>query len=771
MVNPILTSKYLWTHPDTLTEDEQDKIAAYAKKFKVSSLAIRILWQRGYHSLEEIEVFFDDTKLPYHDPFLLYDMKRTIDRIKTAITANESILIYGDYDADGVTSTAILAETLEMLGANYETYIPNRFTDGYGPNSAIYNYYIDKGTTLIITVDNGVSGHSAIKDAMSKEVDVIVTDHHELPTTLPEAYAIIHPRHPDGSYPFSDLCGAGVSLKVAHALLGELPQELLDLVAIGTVADLVSLTNENRTIVKSGLVLIKQRSRISLSVLLKILGITTDDSLTEETIGFQIAPILNAVGRIMDANPLVQFLTTFDEENALEQANAFIAINEERKELVTAIFDDALKKIRQQNLEKRKFILLYSNDWHQGVLGIVASKLVELFQKPILLLTDSEESGIVKGSARSIAAVNLYQALSAAKETTIAYGGHHMAAGVSLKKEKITDLEEKLESFVSSIPFSKEEKMVDIILPIDQITSKTIKMIDSLRPFGTGFVKPLVEIDNVVFDSVKIIGALKNHLKLTNSTFNTIAFGFSQHYEELNARMAYNCCGYLSLNRWMGKETPQLILIDFNSEDELWLDKRKSKFDKDLLKTKNAVLLYETTKIGDWLLEHIDDSSIVQPYSGIDTANWKDKKCVILIECPLISLKNRLEHDLKGYVVWLVAYPFYNYLKRPMPSRNDFKLMYKTLSSKPKWSGDDIHQLRQTFLKKEFSADKFNLILQVFSQLKFVTITDGWLSFNYEKESKKLSDAEAYQKRQVAITEQRFYQFESLEKIKSHINN
>ena len=292
-----------------------------------------LLWQRNIRTAEALDAFLS-TDLQYlHDPFLFHDMDKAVERIHEAILNGERILIYGDYDADGITSTTVLKETLELLGAEAEYYLPNRFSDGYGPNITVYQDKIAAGTQLIITVDNGVSGHEAIAYAQGQGVDVIVTDHHELPAELPEAFAIVHPRHPEGNYPFGDLAGVGVAFKVACALLEEVPVELLDLVAIGTIADMVSLTDENRLLVSNGLKMIQQTDRLGLNELLTVSGLKKR-TVNETDIGFAVGPRLNAIGRLEDPNPAVRLLTTFDEEEAVTLAKTLDTINQQRKTLI-----------------------------------------------------------------------------------------------------------------------------------------------------------------------------------------------------------------------------------------------------------------------------------------------------------------------------------------------------------------------------------------------------------------------------------------------------
>ena len=301
---------YNWQFAPQVEDADFTKIA---KKAGLRPEVARLLFERGIKDETGLKKFLEPSLEDLHDPYLLHDMEKAVERIRQAIEQGELILIYGDYDADGMTSASIVKESLEQIGAECIVYLPNRFTDGYGPNASVYKYFIEQqGVSLIVTVDNGVAGHEAIDLAQSMGVDVIVTDHHSMPEVLPDAYAIIHPEHPGADYPFKHLAGCGVAFKLACALLEEVQVELLDLVAIGTIADMVSLTDENRIMVQYGLEVLRNTQRMGLQEMFEIAGISSSD-VTEETVGFQLAPRLNALGRLDDPNPAIDLLTGFDD--------------------------------------------------------------------------------------------------------------------------------------------------------------------------------------------------------------------------------------------------------------------------------------------------------------------------------------------------------------------------------------------------------------------------------------------------------------------------
>ena len=333
-----MEAQYKWQLKTKPTEVELKTVTAFDA---MPQAIAELLWQRGLRDDDAVTNFMQPNSQQLHDPFLLNDMQKAVERIQSAVEAGEKITVYGDYDADGITSTTLMRETLEILGADVNVYVPNRFTDGYGPNLAAYQRIIADGTQLIVTVDNGVSGLEPIAYAQEHGVDVVVTDHHELPAELPKATAIVHPRYPGSNYPFGDLCGVGVAFKVATALLDEIPYESLDLVAIGTICDLVSLTDENRALVSLGLQQLQNTSRPGLVALCQAAGVE-QATIDATSIGFGIGPRLNAIGRLGDATLGVNLLTTFDEEQAVEQAKFVESQNKERQGLVQEITTAAM---------------------------------------------------------------------------------------------------------------------------------------------------------------------------------------------------------------------------------------------------------------------------------------------------------------------------------------------------------------------------------------------------------------------------------------------
>ncbi|PAH29777.1 single-stranded-DNA-specific exonuclease RecJ, partial [Staphylococcus aureus] len=554
----MIKPKYKWklTKPAEYISDE------LTSKLKLTPIVKKILESKSIIDEQAIESIISDTDVN-HDALQLSDMTKAIERIKRAIANDEKILVYGDYDADGVTSTTILVTTLQLLGAQVGWHIPNRFTEGYGPNELAFRNAHDEGITLIITVDNGIQGHNEIKMVQDLGVDVIVTDHHEIGSTLPEAYAIVHPMHPSFNYPFQQLCGAGVAYKLAQALIENVPDYFKALVAIGTIADLVSLTDENRSLVKQGLKVLNDQCPTSVKALLKEAGY--NDNIDEETIGFIIGPRLNAVGRLDDASLACELLMTDDEEEAAFLAEQVEHFNRERKDIVATITEEAMAMAETKVKKGDLFLLLAKENWHEGVLGIVASKIVETFALPTLILNIDREQNHAKGSARSIDQVSMFEILSAHQELIAKFGGHHMAAGMTMDIENIESLAEGLNKWMKELSKTTSldpVKPVDVLLTENDITIKNIRDMNRLRPFGTDFSRPIFEMDDLSVSSVKAIGQQKNHLKLTLGESNIAAlFWQNGHLEpELQDEQPINILGSVQINEWNGNQSPQLII-------------------------------------------------------------------------------------------------------------------------------------------------------------------------------------------------------------------
>lgn len=552
-----------------LPQPTEKTVRQLTTKLNIDPLTATVVAQKGFITPEAAYQYLQPSIDQLHDPMLLHDMDKAFERLTEAAFGGEKIVVYGDYDLDGMTSTAVMVEALEVLGADVTAYIPNRFKDGYGPNIDVYKRLIAEGAQIIVTVDNGVSGHEAVAYAMSQGVDVIITDHHEMPPTLPEAYAIVHPRHPDGHYPFDDLSGVGVAFKVAQALLtdgqsitdkSELPTEMLDLVALGEIADMVSLTDENRTLVSWGLKQINDNPRPGLVALLKNAGQMVNQPIISETVSFKIAPRLNAVGRLGDAQLALDLLLSQDSDEATKIASQIEAINAQRQEFVEEVFGAAKQIALSDKHANDQVLVVAGENWHQGILGIVASRLVELLHKPVIVL--SLIDGIYKGSGRTYNNFDLYQLMGQYRSFYDTFGGHASALGLAISPKNLSALREQL-AVLPTLDVPEISVAVNMMLPVSKMAIPVYEGLTLLEPFGTGNVQPTFGVQEPIIEKAVTMGATNQHLKLTLA--NQIeAVGFN--HPEWTTIVAHpaniSFVATMGLNYFRGKKRLQLLLTD-----------------------------------------------------------------------------------------------------------------------------------------------------------------------------------------------------------------
>lgn len=566
--------KYNWNFPSNNIENIDNIIKGY----NIPKYTSKILDSRGIISHKDIKEYLLGDYEEGYDPYIMYDMEKAVERINIAIENEEKILVYGDYDADGITSTVLMLETLISMGANVSSYIPNRFTEGYGPNKEAFQNIIDNGITLIITVDNGIAAVEEIDFANELGCDVIITDHHKVQDVIPNAYAIIHPEHPKGEYPFKNLAGVGVAFKLAHALLDIYPDFLLDLVAIGTVADLVPLKSENRIFVKQGLELLNESPRLGLKMLLNLTN--HKGYIDEQTIGFLIAPRLNAIGRIASAKEGLLFLSTESPEEADFLAKKVDDYNTERKKVT----EDIIKDINEEEIynNSKPIIMIYNENYHEGVLGIVASNLVEKFRKPVLIMNQKEN--VLKGSARSYGNFNIYEAINNISDLFMAFGGHSMAAGFSFDINNFELIEEKLcsmyEEYLLNNQNYKDSKNIDLVVNKNDISYQLLNELDLLKPYGIGFEKPLILIEDAfVLEKVEF-GNQKQYLKLsigqTDDSLECISFKENDYFKDINIGDTIDLLCNLDKNNFNGRTKLQVHIVDIEKKEYLFYDLRNS---------------------------------------------------------------------------------------------------------------------------------------------------------------------------------------------------
>ena len=721
----MITPTYEWQFAPQVEDADFTKIA---KKAGLGPEVARLLFERGIQDEESLKKFLEPSLEDLHDPYLLHDMDKAVERIRQAIEEGENILIYGDYDADGMTSASIVKESLEQLGAECRVYLPNRFTDGYGPNASVYKYFIEQeGISLIVTVDNGVAGHEAIDFAQSMGVDVIVTDHHSMPETLPDAYAIVHPEHPDADYPFKQLAGCGVAFKLACALLEEVQVELLDLVAIGTIADMVSLTDENRILVQYGLEMLGHTQRIGLQEMLDMAGIAANE-VTEETVGFQIAPRLNALGRLDDPNPAIDLLTGFDDEEAHEIALMIHQKNEERKEIVQSIYEEAKTMVDPE----KKVQVLAKEGWNPGVLGIVAGRLLEELGQTVIVL--NIEDGRAKGSARSVEAVDIFEALDPHRDLFIAFGGHAGAAGMTLEVEKLSDLSQVLEDYIheKGADVSGKNKLnLDEELDLETLSLETVKSFERLAPFGMDNQKPVFYIKDFQVESARTMGAGNAHLKLKISkgeaNFEVVAFGQGRWATEFSQTKNLELAVKLSVNQWNGQTALQLMMVDARVEGVQLFN----------IRGKNATL---------------PEGVPVLDFAG-EVPDLVTSEAVVVKTVPEdITLLKTIFQEQHFSAVYFKNDIDKAYYLTGYGTREQFAKLYKTIYQFPEF--DIRYKLKDLAAYLNIQQILLVKMIQVFEELGFVTIKDGVMTVNKEAPKREIGESQIYQNLKQTVKDQ-----------------
>ncbi|MEQ6029685.1 single-stranded-DNA-specific exonuclease RecJ [Staphylococcus saccharolyticus] len=754
----MIKSRYNWdfSQPtEYITED-------IVKKLNLSPIIKKVLESKDIVQEEAIQNVIQDNVIN-HNPMSLSDMHKAIERINLAIDKKERILVYGDYDADGVTSTTILVSTLRKLGAQVGWYIPNRFSEGYGPNKLAFQNAYDEGISLIITVDNGIQGHEEIKMIQDLGVDVIVTDHHEMGETLPEAHAIVHPMHPDFDYPFEYLCGAGVAYKLSQALLDHPPQQFLALAAIGTIADLVSLTDENRSIVKQGLTVLNEHPPVAIQAILKQAGF--NNQITEETIAFIIGPRLNAVGRLEDASLAAELLMSEESEVSEFLAEQVEHFNQERKDIVADITEEAMALAEAQVKQGQLFLLLAKENWHEGVLGIVASKIVETYALPTLILNIDTAQNHAKGSARSIEQVSMFEILEAHHDLIDKFGGHHMAAGMTMGIENIDTLRYKLNQWIKKLSEStslEPRKKVDARLDANEITVKNIEDIQNLRPFGSGFNSPVFEVSDLTIKSIRAIGQDGKHLKLTLSDYQLPAlyWNYGIIANELEIGQPISIIGNLQINEWNGNQTAQLIIQDIALDKLQILDyrsKRKNlKFKED--ETNIAYVIHpKNEKLNE---HHYHYGETIAPtYDKVvfrDLPNTVDEIEQTLSHLQLSQLYLVLNHDKSIYF-------------EGIPNKALFKNCYKALINKKETNLAKEGMMLCDYLDLKPEVLKF--ILKVFKELGFIYDEDGIIKINNHPNKQEIEMSRIYKLRQSRIEVEKRLLYDDFSNIKEWIKS
>lgn len=745
----MIDAKFKWELADNASSATVDNLE---KELGISRILATLLAQQGIDSTEQAKKFFEPSIEEIHDPTLLHDMDKAVERIEQAVEKQEQITIYGDYDADGITSTSLMYETLLSIGANVNYYVPNRFTDGYGPNMDAYQRLIDNGTQLFITVDNGVSGKNVIDKVIAAGVDVVITDHHELPADLPNAVAIVHPRYPGSNYPFPDLSGVGVAFKVAWALTGEFPVEELDLVAIGEIADVVNVTDENHALISYGIQQLRQGMRPGLAALMKLADIKANN-LTDQDIGFGIAPRLNALGRIADANDGVKLLTSLDENESQKLAKEVDQANKERQNLVADIMKEAEKQANSSANQQKKTLLIVGKGWHQGVLGIVASRIMNETGKPtIVASTDQNNPTLIKGSGRSVDSFNLFNALEAHRELFTTFGGHPAACGLSFDQKNIVPLQIALEEEAVKQKFDPTVKqplpIAMKLVPAD-VTQQLYNDIQRVAPFGPGNMEPVFELNNVKVVDVKTMGQEHQHLKFSivsdKKNLTVVAFGQGNLATLLSAPTGQiNLAVKVSLNEWRGKKSVQLMLEDLQINGTVIIDERTNKLTPQLFSSSDYYIVREP-RLRENIAPHVAPGYTLSIEEAIKT-DFSGQQ-VTLVDCPSSEeMLKRIfaEDEEEPATIRLLLYQRKSAYLAGLPTRNDFAQLYRFIYKQKelKWP----MQAKAVSNHLKINMDRLNLMIQVFSEAGFVTIKDDVLKFNESTNKTDLTQTKRYQK-------------------------
>ncbi|OEH91496.1 single-stranded-DNA-specific exonuclease RecJ [Bacillus solimangrovi] len=766
----MLTAKTRWKKK-SYSEALAQSIEA---ELHVSPLVAKLLATRGIETVEEAEQFIHVDSQTFYDPFLIESMDVAVERIHRAISNGEKILVFGDYDADGVTSTTIMIKALLELNANVDFYIPNRFTEGYGPNEPAFRKAKQDGVSLIVTVDTGISATHEAAVAKELGLDLIITDHHEPPAEMPQAYAIIHPRVGENHYPCGELAGAGVALKTAHALLGYLPEHLLVFAAIGTIADLVPLVDENRLIAVKGLRQISTTTNVGLRALLRQASLH-DQPITEETVGFGLGPRINAVGRMSDATPAVHLFMTDDDEEATFLAKQVDKFNKERQQVVQVMTEEAVQEVEQlMEQEDPAVIVIAREGWNAGVIGIVASRLVDRFYRPTIVLSIDEEKGEAKGSARSITGFHMYDNLVQCSDLLVGFGGHPMAAGMTIRTEHIDEFHRRLNQFAKQI-LSDEDftpiDYIDIVCNADDINLDVIEQFNKLAPFGMANPKPKVMLQDSNLKLIRRIGSDQNHLKVgidsSNGTLDGIGFGLGYLYDEISPTSRISWYGELSINEWNGLRKPQIMIQDVEITDWQLFDLRgKKNIDKQLQSipiNKLMILTFRSKSIQRLKLNAFQESIIdLEIHKGkIDVTD----KYVVLIDLPLRKeqLKTIFADGAPERIYAVLDHEDDHYFSM-LPSRDHFKWYYGFLLKQQPFQLDKHAPLLAK--RKGWPTDMIYFMSEVFFELNFARIENG-LVYLMEKPTKKdIADSIKYQQKKEQMTLENDFVYSSYESLR-----
>ena len=721
-----------WKISDIFRED-------YDSQTTVLNPAIeQLVLARQLATAESLDTFAKEETI-HHDPFLFSEMSKIITRINEAIDQGEPILIYGDYDADGVTGTSILVRCLRELGALVDYYIPNRFYEGYGPNEDAFMQAIADGYQLVITVDNGIAGVDEAEILLEHGVDLIITDHHQVKETLPRAYAILHPEL-DENYPFHHLSGAGVALKVAEALLQEvIPEDFYAIAMLGTIGDVVPLIDENRSIVKRGLAALRETEIEGLNAMMDLAG-TEKSEVTEVNVGFELCPRLNAPGRMDEAALSVECLIAESEEEAKLIADQIESFNSERQKVTQKVLEEATKLVDAKTLAKKKVVILYSPNWHEGILGIVAGRLAKQWQKAVFVVTDDHE-GFLKGSARAVEGYHLFELLNKCQDLIERFGGHALAAGITFAPENLQVLEDKMNEFLQEVEVTPSLQ-VDLSLPLADLNISFVEQLSILAPFGEGNRPPVIELKNVYVKNVKPIGNKLQHLKFTlyqeKHSVDVIAFNQAPLAMYLTPDTLFSFVGEAKINEWNGNRSVQFHFIDVLCNEFQLID----------LRNRQA---YEQRK---------DQLQLATTYTN--AAEIDDIETLVINQLPSSKeeLMTLITRKKPGNIV--IAPLESNVTFAP---REKFVSVYKVVKQHGPITLN--HQMINYFMRLGISKNELLFILQVFFEVELVIIKNGSVFPTDSVTKRDLAEAPTYQSQKAKLEMLEFFELTTWSELKT----
>ncbi len=682
----------------------------FIQELKLDPLVARLLTLRGVKTIEQGKQFLFFSEPEMYDPFLFHSMIGVVVRIKQAITDHEKIMVYGDYDADGVSSTALMASIVGSIGGTVSTYIPHRMKEGYGLNKIAIQKAADQGIKLIITVDTGISAVDEIACARSLGIDVIVTDHHEPPALLPDANFIINPKVDDCGYPYRELAGVGVALKVAQALSPKIDETLFQYAAIGTIADMMVLTDENRTIVHRGLLSMRKNPLPGIKALLNVANINYQNVKAHE-IGFSVGPRINASGRLDNAKPALDLYMSKDPTQAVLLAYELDQANAERQALVKDIAVQAINQMTDEMKKKRSVIIVKSNEWPMGVVGIVAARLMEMVQRPVIVMRVDEASGEIKGSARAPKGVDLIGLLREVEHFFTHYGGHAVAAGMAVHIEDFDAFESAIEQaarakYGDALLTWRSELDIDVDIEDFEISVETIEQLELLEPFGIGNPKPLIMWPYEEIKDIRWMGKNKEHIKITTNTVEAIRFQASEWQSSISKEGAITFVGEPSINEYNGKKSVQIMIKDA----QVLGPKLSFKALTDSANEKENRLVWNST-LQDWELLNATTSvkSLIIPHLPY-TEFQKEKLISTLF----------LRKSFTTIVVQ--ALDMSTNLQKPepiLPDREQWTFVYRLIRERTHWS-NHLETWNYWMVSSGFTYTLIRSMISVFEELNWI---------------------------------------------------